>query len=542
MKPKQRSIRIPLSAIVCILSIITTLFLSIDAHGRAGRGESYRSRGSDSSSYGGSGRDSLDRFRSHLNPSYTGDGTGYYHNTREYVPGDYEDDFTSNSWSAVLTVNRDGSVEVAETFDVSTHREQKGIARNVSDYFNILLLSGLSSPQGHAGYRASVTSALQFAFGYNEKKAPGRHVFTLKYNAIGMVVPSGSGTLFQARLDPDNNAVIKSVTIVLSPGVAAHNVRAVESGTWDRFLRPEKELPCTVAGNSITVSVNRKFANRLILTADLPAGAVDPTALRKNLALVLEKQNLPALDEYRTRITINPDRTVDREETYQPAPGNSLDRATIWYDRYFHSAFFPEGSTSDDPQHVNNTLYLYGFQKKSCEGDDFTSGSVCVHLDRTGRKQTGIRYSAWGNYNAEEPFLYEFNLPPAETKWTGRVRFEIAFPAFVKKHRVKALLYLARFDGLMTSQRREIAFTGRWEGNRLTGEYDAALVDRQLVQARIFLPPDGFGEPGLVKKTGISLSYYWYFERIVFIGALAFAGLLLAGIPSLIFFFIRRAR
>lgn len=542
MKPRRRPVRSLIPVILCVVLLADAAFLSGDAHGRAGRGESYRSRGSDSSSGGGSGRYSLDGYRSHLNPSYTGDGTSYYHYTREYIPGDYEDDYTSNSWSAVLTVNRDGSVDVAETFDVTTHRDQKGIARNVTDYFNILLISELSCPQGHAGYRASVTSALQFAFGYNEKKAPGRHVFTLKYNAIGMVVPSGSGALFQARLDPDKNSVIKNVTVVLPNGASARSIRAVESGTWDRFLRREKELPCAAAGNSVTVSVNREFTGRLVLTADLPAGAVDAAGLQKDLSVALEKQNFPALDEYRARIAINPDLTVDRRDSFQPARTNTHDRAVIWYDEYFHTAFFPEGSAAEDPQHVNNTLYLYGFEKKSCGGGDFTAGSVCVPLDRTGKTRTDIRYSTWGNYNPEGPLLYEFNLPPVETKWTGRVRFEIAFPAFVKKERVKAALYLARYKGIETSQLREIPFEGRWEGNRLIGEYDAALIDRQLVQARVFLPPDGFGGPGGMKKLEISLARCWYFERVLFIGALVLGALLLAGIPSAIVLIKKRAR
>ena len=544
MKHGPRPIRTALSAGLCLLMVAAALFLADNAHGRAGRGESYRSRGSGSSS-GGPGRDTLDRFRSHLNPSYTGDGTSYYHYTSEYVPGDYEDDFTSNSWSAVLTVNRDGSVDAVETFDVNTHREQKGIARDVTDYFNILLISDLSCPQGHAGYRASQTSGLQFAFGYKDKKGPGHYVFTLTYNAIGMVVPSGSGTLLQMRLDPDIRSIMKSVTIVLPAGAGAQNVKAVDGITWDRFLRPEKMMPCRVAGNRITVPINGEFnesTNRLHLTADLPAGAIDRDALRKGLAMALEKLDFPSLDEYRTRITINRDRTVDREESYLPATDNALDRATLWYDDRFHSAFFPEGSAQEDPRFVDNELRLYGFQKKACDGDDFTDGSVCVPLDKAGRTRTDLRYSMHGNFNPEEPFLFEFNLPPVETKWTGRVRFDITFPSFVKKERVKALLYLARYDGLQTYMRRAVAFESRWEGNRLTGEYDAALIDRQLLIARVFLPPDGFDDLPAMKKMKISLAYYWYFERIMAISAIVLAILILAGIPALVLFVIRWSR
>jgi hypothetical protein len=524
---------------LCLIILFGTAGPLNDAYGRAGRGESYRSSSSSSSRSSYSSDSSWRSRGSILTPS-SRESSSPYHYTREYVPGDYEDDFSYNSWSAVLSVNRDGSVNVAETFDVNTHREQKGIARNLTDDFNILMISGLSCPQGHAGYRASQTSALQFAFGYNEKKAAGRHVFTLKYRAFGMVVPSGSGARLQLRGDPDKNSKMKSVTIILPAGTTAQNVKAAEVMTWDRFLRLEKEMPCTIVGNCITVPVNREFVNRLYVTADLAAGSIDQAALRKGLAEVLEKQNLPSISEYRTRVAINPDRTVGREETYLPAPYNAFDRIDIWYDKYFNSAFFPEGSSSENPLFADNRLHLYGFDKKACGKDDFTDGSVCVPLKKSGEEKSEIRYAMWGNFNPADPFFFEFTFPPAGTKWTDRVRFEITFPPFVKKELVKVKLYLARFNGSQTRQLRGVAFEGKWEGNRLTGEYNTALVDNQLLLARIFLPPAGFTDPGQAKKIMIHLSNFWYFNRIICIGTIVLLALLLAGVPVLVLVVIKK--
>ncbi len=534
-----------ITASTALLIMLGSAVISLhDAHGRAGRGESYRSSSSSRSSY--SSESSYRPRGSILTPS-SRESSSSYHYTREYVPGDYEDDFSCNSWSAVLTVNRDGSVNVAETFDVNTHREQKGIARNVTHDFNILLLNDLSCPQGHAGYRASQTSATQFAFGYNEKKAAGRHVFTLKYRTFGMVVPSGSGARLQLRGDPDKNTKMKSVTVFLPAGAAAQNVKAAEVTTWDRFLRPEKELPCRVAGNSIIVPVNREFINRLYITADLVSGAIDLPALRKGLSHVLEKIRLPSLREYRTSVVINGDRTIDRVESYLPAQDNVFGQADIWYDKRFHSAVFPDGSTSEDPQFADNMLYLYRFEKNPCERNNFSDGdgSVCVPLKKYGEGQSDVRYSMWGNFNGEMfykgvPFFLEFMLPPASTKWTDRVCIDITFPPFVKKEQVKAKLYLARFNGSQTSLLREVAFESRWEGNRLTGVYNTTLIDNQLLLARIFLPPAGFTDPGRAKKMMIHLSYYWYFNRIVFIGVIVLMALLLAGVPALVLFVMKK--
>jgi len=79
-----------------------------------------------------------------------------------------------------------------------------------------------------------------------------------------------------------------------------------------------------------------------------------------------------------------------------------------------------------------------------------------------------------------------------------------------------------------------VFFESRWGGNSLTGVYNAALIDNQLLVARIFLPPAGFTDPGQARKMMIHLSYYWYFNRIMFIGAIVLTLLLLAGIPVLV--------
>jgi hypothetical protein len=533
MKQKPGSLRTIIPAALGLFLLADTAFLARDAQGRAGRGESYRSSGgsSDRSFGGSSGRDLSDRYRSHLNDSSTQRESAARHSMPVYVPKDYDEDFTFNTWSATLAVNRDGSVDAVETFDVNTGREQKGIVRPVPNEYNPLLITEVSCPQGNASYQAAQTGSTQIAFGYADRKPAGRQVFTLKYRALGMVVPAGDGARFQVREMPHYHAAkMGSITIVLPPVAAPAGVKAVEVKKWDKYIRSEADLPCAVAGNRITVTINREIYNPVDIVADLPAAAVDRAALRVSLLRALETSKVPALAEYRSRMTVNGDRTIDRADAYVPAKENDSNNTRFWYDASFNSAFFPEGSTAENPQFVDNRHYLYAFDKKACDSDNYNYGSACVPVDRSGKAQTDIRYSAWGNFNPGEPFFFEFRLPPAGTKLTDRVRFEVAFPLFVKKEQVKTVLYLARFIGAEVNMLRTVAFDGTWEGNTLKGEYPASLVAEQVLVLRTYLPAAGFVEPGPVKKALLKASSTWYFDRLVFIavaGALATVPLLL---------------
>ena len=449
------------------------------------------------------------------------------------VPKDYDDDYSVNSWSAVLAVSASGSVEVTEAYDVNTTRRQRGILRHMDDLYNSLLIYDVTCAQGYAAHADSESSGQQFTFGYYDEKAPGRHLFTLKYRAAGMVVPAGTGARLQWRWNAEKNLKIDSVKVVFPAGATFLGARAIETATRSRFVRFEKELQSVVAGNTITIPVNRNFQNTLDITADLPAGVIDQKTMREYLDQITEKKQFPSLLEYRTAVTIHDDRTIDREEVYRTAPDNVINSMTMWYDRRFDTAFWNDKKKSDTPEFVHNTLYLYGFDKMPCENGNVADGSVCIPLAQAGTERAALRYSMWGNFNPNDPMFFDLRFPPADAKRTDRVRFSITVPPFVKKEQVRVALYLVR-GFTRGSQLHETSYAGRWEGNRLVGEYPASLYDEQYVLARVFIPAAGFRDPGIAKRAGIYLSYSWHFYRSWCIVALALIVLLLAAVPALI--------
>ncbi len=449
------------------------------------------------------------------------------------IPEDYDDDYIGNSWSAVLTVSNNGSVEVVETYDVTTARWQRGIRRAMGGLYNTLLIYDVSCTQGYAAHAFSEAAGHRFTFGYYDVKAPGRQFFTLKYHAAGMVVPAGKGARLQWRWSAGKNKTIQSVKVVLPQGAPPLNARAVEISGQSGYVCREKELQTAVAANTITIPVNRTITDTLDLAVDLPAGMIDIKAMREYLDQITDKKQVPSLLEYWTAATIRGDMTVDRRDIYRTAPDNAIRRMTMRYDGRFDTALLNEGTGPCTLKFVKNRLYLFGFDKRACGDGDYTDGSVCIPFGQAGEDRADLRYSMWGNYNPGNRLFFDLRLPPADAKRTDRVRFLITVPPFVQKKQVRVTLFLVRgFTG--GAQLREASYTGTWKGDTLVGEYSPSLYDEQYLVARVFLPAAGFSEPGIVKKMGIYLSYSWFFYRSLFLAALVLIVLLLAGVPALI--------
>ncbi len=518
--------------VVCIISLAMagdSIVMTRQALGRAGSGGSYRSAGSSSRSSSGSRSYSGSTWRSGDSRSSSSGPSGY--SSTPGVSQDYDDPQTINSWNAVLTIDRGGAVDVIETYDVTTSRKQKGVVKAIRDVYNTLWIKNVSCDRGYAKHFYSVSQGHHIAFGYVALNAPGRHVFTLKYHAMGMVIPAGTGSRFQWIWKAEKPAKVGTVRVVLPPGLAPLGARAAEVVTWDRFVRAEKELPCSVAGNSITVAVNRDIQGRLDVMADLPAGSVDAAALRTGLMAETKIAPFFYMDECSSKFTIHDDRTVDREDVYRVGKNSVHFGASMYFDSNFHTALWPEGSTSDSPRFADNRQYLYAFEKKPCAGNnsnDYQKGLVCVPLGKTGEGPSVMRYSQWGNFGTGDPFFFDLVMPAAKGFWTDRTRFEIAFPPFVKKERVRAQFFLVRGLG-QEGQIISVPVETRWDGNRLTGEYNAVIFDNQGLQARIFLPAAGFKDPGFVRKIMIRLSSSWYFNRVIFITVLVLIGVVLSG-------------
>ncbi len=458
---------------------------------------------------------------------------------------EYDNYYSFNAWSTVLTVNRDGSVDVAETYDVTLTEYQKGLLRPLDPIFqyesiqyNTLMVTDLKCPQGYAEYKDGTIQ-----FGYNEKSVMGKQNFTLNYRVTGMVVPAVNGARLQWR--PLLKTSIKGATarIILPDGAVPLRTKLLgikfkSSSLYRRLEMPgeEKELPCTVTGNVITFPYTYIYEypseTFLDITVDLPAGVIDTAAATAGLEKALKDKQLPSVREYRADIAINEDRTVDRKETYSVAPESGADQTIMRSRPRFYSVLTREAKPGTDPSLlVTGDQYFYGFDKGSCSGDDYGRDLVCVPMEKGGT--TRFNYSMLGNYNAKDPFYFELRIPSAHVKRADRVSFEIALPPFVKKEEVQVKLYLISgfFSGNNTygvwreySDKtkdeillHEADFTGRWNGNRLTCQYPAGLIDEQFLIARVFIPPTGFRDVGGFKSTRITLSNAWHFKKKKFL-------------------------
>ncbi len=524
-----RSIR-AITAAIFFLALVGDAALTYrDALGRAGRGESYRSSGSSSGSGSGSGssRDYHDR-SGRLTPSYRStapSGSGSSAPLVQY-PKEYDINYDINSFSAVLKVNGDGTVSVTETFDVTINKEQQGIARPMHKryLFNELAISNVSSPQGFAYYMPADYGSGYFAFGYKDKKVTGRHVLTLNYDAIGMVLPRGSGSRLLWRSNIGKEAKIDSVKITIPGGATPVRATATLIPLRGGTAMAGGNLQCVTAGNQVTVPINRKEEAILDVTVHLPQGAVDTGDMRAGLKkLLAENRRNPAIREYRSSMTVNDNMSVNIEDSYEYAPDSPRISMKMWYLDYL----MMYESSAKAAGWVQNRLCLYGFDKRSCGMDDYSFDGVCVPAPETGQSKTGLRYSMHGNFNPEDPFFLEFKLPPTTVKTADGVHFEVALPSFVKKDRVVPMLYL--YTGSFDSEAMlgEADFEGRWEGNKLIGDYRDGLYDEQYLKLRILLPREGFktSGPGLTAW----LSRHWYFNRWIFIGVVAAIALLAGG-------------
>jgi hypothetical protein len=566
MKQHIRAIR-AVTVVIFFLILLGDAVIPVrDANGRAGRGDSYRSSGSSSSSgssyrssssSGSSYRSSSSSYKSYSSSSSSGSSSSSSSSTSSSgssssgsssgtVVNDYDIYFDVNSWSCVLTVNRDGSVDATETFDVDITRPMMGIKRPIKadSQQGDLLITGTTCPQGKAD---SIDQ-----FGFKDKKVTGRQVFTLKYHAVGMVIPSRKGARFQWRPRFEKTMKVGALKVVLPEGATPDRTRVSESYYFDA---PGKDIEVrhTVAGNVITIPHDMIQSKILDLMVDLPAGVIDAAALKAGLAKVFEKNPFPPVLEYRSRVTINADRTIDREESFTADPDSVASFMIMNYLRKFESSYIKDKNDAlYGKVSVSNSLYLYRLGIMTVTGGDNYSKYASIPLEKKGR--TDLGYSMWGNFNPGEPFFFDLRFPPTDLRKTERVRFEIAFPPFVKKEDVKIQLYLMRgyFSGNSLVRAyddnpyndntaepailREAEFTGRWEGNRLIGEYPDALYGEQFLLAKVFLPATGFGKPGALKKARIILANSWLFDRIMFLGVSAFIALILCGIFAYIMY------
>ncbi|MBN1497534.1 MAG: hypothetical protein JXA07_12230 [Spirochaetes bacterium] len=455
------------------------------------------------------------------------------------IQKDYDNDYIFNSWSAVLTVEGSGSVEVAETYDVTTDRIQRGIIRNMGDLYNSLLIYDVACSQGYAVHEFSQSAGNRFTFGYYTERAPGRHLFTLAYHAAGMIVPAGKGVRLQWRWNAEKNPNVDSIRIILPGGVRPVRVSAVEAVNWSRYLQFEKELQYTITGNTIIVHVKRSLQHSLDIAVDLPASVIDARSMREFLNQITERKEFSTLQEYRTAVSVHDDRTIERKDAYLAAPDNADRTMMMPYEKRFQTAYWTDQNRINMPESVYNTLILYGLDREPCKSGGNSGRGICIPFREAGTARTELRYGMWGNYNPNDPFFLDFRFPPAMAKMTERVSFEIALPAFVKREEVRVALYLVRGFNRGV-QLREVTYEGRWNGNRLVGAYPACLYDEQYLLARVFLPAAGFRDPGFLKKTEIYLSHFWCFYRNLFIAGLAFFAMLLASAPALIWLNKRR--
>lgn len=534
--------RLTMRTTAAILFLLVPVIFPIhDILGRAGRGESYRSSSSGSSSgsswRSSSSRDSSSWYRSSSSstsgsssssssrPSSSSSSSSSGSSSGAVV-NDYDIYFTVKSWSCVLNVNRDGSVDATETYDVDINRPMKGIKRpiyNTAGSGNVLI-TDVKCPQGQAD---SISQ-----FGYKDQKVTGRHVFTLQYHAVGMVVPSRTGSRFQWQPLFGENMKVTTFKVVLPEGASPIRTGVSQA---DQLNAAGKglEIQHTVAGNVIIIphDLSRGALN---LTVDLPAGIIDAAALKAGLARVFEKYPFPPVLDYRSRVTVNSDRTVDREESFTADPDSGASFMIMDYQKKFESSYSKDKKdTLYGKVSVSNNLYLYRLGITTATGGNYYSKYVSLPLEKKGR--TVITYSMWGNFNSSEPFFFDFRFPPTDLKKTERVHFEIVFPPFVKKEEVKIQLLLMNgyFSGNSIARTfdenpyndntsepvvlREAEFASRWVGNRLIGEYPEALYGEQFLLAKVFLPGAGFSEPGAIKKTWIRLSNFWYFDRMTFL-------------------------
>ncbi len=566
MKPFPRSTRTITAALFFLILIGDASITLRDALGRAGRGDSYRSSSSSSSSSSGSswrssssrGSSSWYRSRSSSSSSSTSSAssssstssTSSSSSSGSYTPApkvvkDYDDYYTLNAWSTVLTVNRDGSVDVAETYDVTLTEYQKGLLRPLDQIFqyeslqyNTLMVTDLKCPQGYAEYKDGTIQ-----FGFNEKSVTGKQNFLLNYRVTGLIVPAVNGTRLQWRPLLKRSLQGATVRIILPDGATPLRTKLLgiklkSSSLYRRLEMPgeEKELPCTVAGNVITFPYTYTYEypteTMLDLTVDLPAGVIDTAAAVAGLEKALKDKQLPSVREYRADITINEDRTVDRKETYSVAPESGADQTIMRSRPRFYSVLIREAKPGTDPSLLaTGDHYFYGFDKGSCSGDDYGRDLVCVPMKKGGTAR--LNYSTLGNYNPKDPFFFELRIPSAHVKRSDRVSFDIALPPFVKKDEVQVKLYLISgfFSGNNTygvwrdySDKtkdeillHEADFTSRWNGNRLICEYPAGLIDEQFLIARVFLPPAGFKDVGGFKSARITLSNAWHFKKKKFL-------------------------
>jgi len=537
MRQFPRSIRSLTAAIFFLVLMGDAVTTYHDALARAGRGDSYRSSSSSSSSSSGSSRDYHDR-SGRLTPSYRSTAPGGSGSSAPLVqyPKEYDVNYDINSYSAVLKVNGNGTVGVTETFDVTINKEQQGIARPMYKryLFNELAISDVSSLQGFAYYMPADYGSGYFAFGYKDKKVTGRHVLTLSYTAVGMVLPRGSGSRLLWRSCLGKTATIGDVKISLPGGTAPDKATAHLIPLSGGTAQDAAELQCTVAGNKVTVPVNRKEEAILDVTVHMPQGAVDPSAMRAGLKKLFdENKRNPAIREFRSTMTVNDNLSVNIEDSYEYAPNGPRIPMKMWYLDYLVMA-----AGYGKKGWVQNSLCLYGFDKKSCDMDDYNFDGVCIPAPEAGQNKTGLRYSMHGNFNPEEPFFLEFKLPPTTVKQADRVHFEIVFPPFVKKEKVLPGLYLYKGGFDSEAMLGEADFESRWERNRLIGDYGDGLYDEQYLKLRIMLPREGFKSsgPGLMAR----LSRHWYFNRWIFLGMVAGFALLAAGVPLALWFMKKR--
>ena len=448
-----------------------------------------------------------------------------------------------------MTVNRDGSVDVSETYDVDMTKPMKGIKRPIKpdSQQGELLITGVTCPQGTAG---SIDQ-----FGYKDKKVTGRHVFTVNYHAVGMVTPSGNGARFQWRPQFEKDLKVGSFRVVLPEGAAPVRTRVSESYYFDA---PGKSLDVrhAAAGSVISITQNMTQSKILDLMVEIPAGVIDMTALKAGLAQVFEKNPFPPVQDYRSRVTINADRTVDREESFTPDPGSAASFMIMNYQRKHETSYIKDKKDLlYGTVRVSNDFYLYGLGLMASGKGDNYSKYVPLPLEKKGR--TDLSYSLWGNFNPGEPLFFDLRFPPTDLRKTDRVRFEIAVPPFVKKEEVRVLLYLMKgyLSGNSIMQRfddnpyndntsapvimREVEFTGKWEGNGLVCEYPDALYGEQFLLAKVFLPAKGFTNPGALKKARIILANAWVIDRTTFLVVLA---LIVAVVCGMIVFIMHKKK
>ncbi|MCU0849351.1 MAG: TIM44-like domain-containing protein [Spirochaetes bacterium] len=533
-----------------------SFFDSNPLYPRAGRGQSYRSSSSSSSSSRSSSSSSSYRSSSSSSssssykpssPSYgstssykssssTSSSTGTYTSGPSSPVPDYDYGYSIDSYSAVLRVNRDGTVSVTEKIKAVMSGWHNGIHRSLilQKQYAPWTVSEVKSPQGLAVYNGMN----YIDAGYPKKKVSGVQEFEISYKLTGAVVPFTGQPALAWRSCLDKSVGGGSVRVEFPAGAppVLADFRVVP-GEPHR-VRGKDAVAASALPGAVTAVMTRRMNPDESFEAYVvfPESAFDMNLLRALFSETALKYERANLRESRFRAVLNPDRTVDMKGDFEleSPEGSSVCRMNA-------PLQFMLDDPIDEPMKARlkdfyRAVYYYDFKKTDCAtkelgGNYSNMFGICL-ADRIGRgvSRVGIGYTLWGNFYDDGAHFFDFRLPEYRCKKSGRIVFELKLPEFVdsSKVRAEALLEKRYFTGEFLL--RPVAAATSWDGNTLKIEYGAGLFDEQFLKVRVFIPEKGFHNPFFLRRyimgvrSRMNFDPTWYLNYLLFGIVLATAG------------------